>query len=89
MERISNEKLKTLSFEERYKLLSKVEKKYFNIMKTKSGVLYITSRPGLAKSSIAREIARIMGYNYFDIRLSTADETDFGMPKLKERGVTF
>jgi hypothetical protein len=92
MERISNEKLKTLSFEERYKLLSKVEKKYFNIMKTKSGVLYITSRPGLAKSSIAREIARIMGYNYFDIRLSTADETDFGMPKLKEitiKGITY
>lgn len=84
MERISNEQLNKLTTEERFNLLSKLEKKYFNIMKAKAGVLYITSKPGLAKSSIAREIARIMGYNYFDIRLSTADETDFGMPKLKE-----
>ncbi|MFM2393964.1 MAG: hypothetical protein RLZZ546_1946 [Bacteroidota bacterium] len=84
MERISNEKLNTLSAEERFNFLSKLEKKYFNVMKAKAGVLYITSKPGLAKSSIAREIARIMGYNYFDIRLSTADETDFGMPKLKD-----
>ncbi len=84
MERITDEKLTALSHDERYKLLSKTEKRYYNLMKPKAGVLYITSKPGLAKSSIAREIARIMGYNYFDIRLSTADETDFGMPKLKE-----
>lgn len=84
MERISNEKLATLSPKERFEYLSPLEKKYFNVMKAKAGVLYITSKPGLAKSSIAREIARIMGYKYYDIRLSTADETDFGMPKLKE-----
>ncbi len=84
MGKVSNEQLKTMTQTERFNLLSKVEKKYYNIMKANAGVLYITSKPGLAKSSIAREIARIMGYNYFDIRLSTADETDFGMPKLKD-----
>ncbi len=84
MGRISNEEIKLLSFAERLKLLSKKEKLYFNLMNAKSGVLYITSKPGLAKSSMAREIARVMGYNYIDVRLAIADETDFGMPKLKE-----
>jgi uncharacterized protein YaaW (UPF0174 family) len=84
MVKLSSEQLQNLGHDERYNLLSQTEKKYYNIMKARAGVLYITSQPGLAKSSIAREIARIMGYNYIDIRLSTADETDFGMPKLKE-----
>jgi hypothetical protein len=84
MGRISNEEIKLLSPVERLKLLSKKEKLYFNLMNAKSGVLYITSKPGLAKSSMAREIARVMGYNYIDVRLAIADETDFGMPKLKE-----
>lgn len=85
--KISNEKLTELSKKDRFGLLSEREQTYFNIMDAKAGVLYITSRPGLAKSSIAREIARIMGYQYVDIRLSIADETDFGMPKLKEMTV--
>jgi type II secretory pathway component PulC len=32
---------------------------------------------------MAKSIARVMGYSYLDVRLSIADETDFGMPKLK------
>ena len=80
---VTNEELSNMTKDERFSLLSKREKIYFNLMKSTSGVLFITSKPGLAKSSMAKEIARIMGYNYLDVRLSTADETDFGMPKLK------
>lgn len=83
MVRISDEDLKNMSFDERYKLLSNTERKYFNQMRPTAGVLFLTSKPGLAKSSMVREIARIMGYNFIDVRLSTSDETDFGMPKLK------
>lgn len=83
----SSEELKNLTFDERFNILSQRERKYFNIMKSVKGVLFITSKPGMAKSSIAKEIARVMGYDYLDIRLSIADETDFGMPKLKEISV--
>jgi hypothetical protein len=45
----------------------------------KSGVLYITAKPGVAKSAIARSIAQKMGFRYMDIRLSMVDETDVGL----------
>jgi MoxR-like ATPase len=80
---ITNEELLNMTRDERFSLLSKREKIYFNLMKSTSGVLFITSKPGLAKSSMAKSIARVMGYSYLDVRLSIADETDFGMPKLK------
>jgi hypothetical protein len=55
------------------------ERLYFSAMWPKSGVLYITSKPGIAKSSIARSIAQKMGFRYMDIRLSMVDETDVGL----------
>jgi hypothetical protein len=55
------------------------ERKYFMTMWPKSGVLYITSKPGIAKSAIARSIADKMGFRYMDIRLSMVDETDVGL----------
>jgi hypothetical protein len=64
--------------------LSARERKYFMTMWPKSGVLYITSKPGIAKSAIARSIAEKMGFRYMDIRLSMADETDFKFPFLKD-----
>lgn len=67
------------TFDERYAVLSEREKNYFDMMRPTSGVLYITSKPGLAKSSIAKAIARKMGYQYMDIRLSMIDETDMGL----------
>ena len=60
------------------------ERKYFMTMWPKSGVLYITSKPGIAKSAIARTIADKMGFRYLDLRLSMADETDFKFPFLKD-----
>lgn len=50
----------------------------------KSGVLYITSKPGVAKSAISRSIADKMRFQYMDLRLSMSDETDFKFPYLKE-----
>jgi hypothetical protein len=64
---------------DQFATLSEREKTYFSIMRGKSGVLYITSKPGIAKSSIARSIATKMGYKYMDIRLSMVDETDVGL----------
>jgi hypothetical protein len=66
-------------FPKDFESLSDREKKYIKMMNAKSGVLYITSPPGYAKSAIMRAIARKMGYQYFDIRLSMVDETDVGL----------
>ena len=66
-------------FPDGFDALSDKERKYFKIMNAKSGVLYIQSAPGFAKSSIMRSIANKIGYQYFDIRLSMVDETDVGL----------
>ncbi len=69
---------------ERMNSLTPREKRYFMTMWPKSGVLYITSKPGIAKSAIARSIADKMGFDYLDVRLSMSDETDFKFPFLKD-----
>jgi len=53
-------------------------------MWAKYGVLYITSKPGVAKSAIGRSIAEKMGFRYLDMRLSMADESDFKYPYLED-----
>jgi hypothetical protein len=55
------------------------ERKYFQTMWPKSGVMYITAKPGVAKSAIAKSIAKKLGFHYMDIRLSMRDETDVGL----------
>ena len=62
-----------------FNTLSERERRYFRVMYSKSGVLFITSPPGIAKSAVARSIARKLGLQYFDIRLSMVDETDVGL----------
>ena len=64
-------------------LLTQKEAMYFRTMWSKSGVLYITAKPGVAKSAIALSVAKKMGFEYEDIRLSMSDETDFKFPFLK------
>lgn len=66
-------------------LLTDRERKYFLTMWPKSGVLYITSKPGIAKSAISRSIADKLGFRYMDIRLSMSDETDFKFPFLRDK----
>jgi len=70
---------------EKLALLTEKERKYFQIMWAKYGVLNITSKPGVAKSAIGRSIAEKMGFRYMDIRLSMVDETDVGLyPNVSE-----
>lgn len=65
--------------------LTPKERKYFSVMWAKYGVLFITSKPGVAKSAIGRSIADKMGFDYVDMRLSMNDESDFKYPFLEER----
>jgi hypothetical protein len=64
--------------------LTPKERFYFNAMSgtVKGGVLYIRGRPGVAKSAIARSIAKKKGLRYFDVRLSQIDSTDLGFPRI-------
>jgi len=83
---MSTKKQSTLTPELIAKLqtMSPREQKYFRIMWPKSGVLYITAKPGIAKSAIAKTIAKKMGFAYIDQRLSMNDETDFKFPFLTD-----
>lgn len=74
------------------KLLDKLtpkQLKYFKMMYGKSGVLFLTAEPGVAKSAIMRSIADKLGFQYFDIRLSMIDEIDVGLfPFRRQREYT-
>lgn len=72
----------TPEFQKNLRNLNPMERKYFNIMRSQYGVLFIQSRPGVGKSAIAKSIANRMGLQYVDIRLSMADETDMQFPNL-------
>jgi hypothetical protein len=81
MKKKNLERVKQMSAEmvEKLATLTPKQQKYFRAMWPKSGVLYITSKPGVAKSAIGRSIADRMGFEYFDLRLSMIDETDIGL----------
>ena len=64
--------------------LTEKERKYFAMMWAKYGVLFISSKPGVAKSAIGRSIAEKMGFAYLDMRLSMSDESDFKYPYLED-----
>jgi hypothetical protein len=68
-----------------FEKLTTKQKKYFRMMFGKSGVLFLTAEPGVAKSAIMRTIANKLDFQYFDIRLSMVDEIDVGLfPYRKE-----
>jgi len=68
-----------------YETLTQKQSDYFKLMNAKSGVLFITAEPGVAKSAIMRSIAKKLDMNYFDVRLSMVDEIDVGLfPYRKE-----
>lgn len=63
--------------------LTKRQEIYFRMMYGKYGVLYLTSKPGIAKSAIGKRIAEKTNHDYMDIRLTLIDETDVGLyPKV-------
>lgn len=65
-------------------LLTEKEREYLAIMWPKYGVLFITSKPGVAKSAIGLSIATKLGFRYLDMRLSMSDESDFKYPYLED-----
>ncbi len=65
--------------EEQFNSLTTRQQGYFRVMRAKSGVLFITAEPGVAKSAIMRCIADKLGFQYFDVRLSMVDEIDVGL----------
>ena len=56
-------------FDKRLETLTPKERMYFSIMRAKSGVLKISAKPGVAKTAIARSIAKKMGFEYIDARM--------------------
>lgn len=58
--------------------LTKKELLYYKILKAQSGTLYLTSKPGTAKSSILRHMAEVLGWQYKDIRLAMIDPISVG-----------
>ena len=69
-----------------YNTLTKIEKKFFDIMFAKAGTLYVKGRAGEGKSAIMKSIAVKLGWNYIDLRLSQCDELSVGLfPALEER----
>jgi hypothetical protein len=69
---------------EKLPLLTEKEREYLAIMWPKYGVLFITSKPGVAKSAIGLSIAQKLGFRYLDMRLSMSDESDFKYPYLED-----
>lgn len=86
---ITNEQLEGKTFSERLKLLSPQEREYFNKMRPQYGVLYIKGKPGIGKTAILENMARVLGFQYMDIRLTIKDETDVGVfPTISEVKIT-
>jgi hypothetical protein len=82
---MDNSQMLPTEFLNKLENLTEREQTYFRIMWAKYGVLYITAKPGVAKSAIARSIADKMGFRYMDLRLSMVDETDVGLfPSVSE-----
>lgn len=82
---MTDSKLMPQEFKDKLDTLTPRERIYFQVMWAKSGVLYITAKPGVAKSAIARSIAKKVGFRYMDLRLSMVDETDVGLyPSISE-----
>jgi hypothetical protein len=81
---MADSKLFPEGLKDKLSLLTEKERKYFQIMWAKYGVLFISSKPGVAKSAIGRSIAEKMGFAYLDMRLSMSDESDFKYPYLED-----
>lgn len=64
-------------------MLSKKEQKYWKIIKSNAGILYLMGRPGEAKTAMIEHIAKENDLQFIDLRISQMDETDIGLfPKL-------
>jgi hypothetical protein len=67
------------NIKEKLKIVSDKQKMYFKLMWPKSGVLYLTSKPGIGKSATLQDLSDKIEFKYIDLRLSMIDETDVGL----------
>lgn len=84
-ENLNGRKIEVISSAEirkRMKALTEKEKLYMSMMLPQYGVLFVKAKPGVAKSAMFRSIAKKMKFNFIDIRLSMADESDMQFPNL-------
>ena len=77
-EKLLTDFLRSPEIKEKELSLTKLESKYWNLMKARSGVPYLRGPVGTAKSAIASTIAKKLGLGFIDLRLGSADETDLG-----------
>jgi hypothetical protein len=59
--------------------LTKIERKYFSIAAANAGVPFIKGRAGTAKTAICYSIAKKLGLQLIDLRLSQIDELSVGI----------
>jgi hypothetical protein len=59
--------------------LSPKQKLFWSIIRCNSGVLHLTGRPGISKTSQIEQLAEKLDYKYIDLRLSMLDETEVGL----------
>lgn len=73
---------------ERMKALTHIEADLFSAMYSSvstGGCVYFTSDPGDGKTSLIRDMAKILGFALIDVRVSQKDETQIGLfPKAVE-----
>ena len=62
-----------------FSVLNDKEATYAKLIYPQSGVLFLTSEPGIGKSAILRSVAEKLDLEYFDLRLAMLDETDVGL----------
>jgi hypothetical protein len=60
--------------------LSPRQERYWSLMTTLKGFLFVKGKPGIGKTAIFRHLAMHKGLNYIDLRLSMCDECDLGRP---------
>ena len=63
---------------EGYETLNAMELEYFECMLSQSGVLYLSDRPGMAKTAILTSIAKKLNFQVIKKILSQIDETEVG-----------
>lgn len=71
-----------------FKNLTSLQKNFFHIMRASidtGGCLLISGDPGIGKTAMIRDMAKVLDYQYIDIRLTQKDEAEVGLfPKLGE-----
>lgn len=82
-DKLTTDFLNSSELKAKEKTLTSLELRYWRLMKSRTGVLYLRGSVGTAKSAIPISIAKKLGLGVHDLRLASKDETDLGaFPKV-------